>query len=944
MSNTLGGRRLIAFATLGLVLTAVLAVAPAPALGNGVLSGPAYPPPGGATVTSNSCTNAFGFSTPCEGQTPGRNLSYTVTNPGLFTHTYWGPSQLPQLSLDSAGAPGCTPGPTCSNSPVTIPFAAISGTTARWECANNCVGIQIFSGGGSSIQMVRARVLATVTSGPAWVLASSVSGLPNPANASAVLPVTGVGSFSINYKFEISTNSGSTWTPAIAYYDQSATNPAKHTYIAWGFGFYYNRPPVAANQSFTTNEDTAVGITLNASDIDGNDLHYSIGSPSNGTLSGTAPNLIYTPSLDYVGPDSFTYTATDGFATTGGTVSIEVAPVNDAPVAINQAITTDEDTPVTFTVSGTDTDTPPENLVYEVVGLPSNGTLDLTDMPTITYTPAQDFNGADSVTFDVFDGALHSSPLGLISITVNPVNDAPVATDSAVTTDEDTPLEITMQATDVDLDTLTYTVLSGPENGSFSPDPDGTSSITYVPNENFFGSDSFTFQVTDGLLDSQIATVSITVNAVNDAPVADAQELTTDEDTPLAITLTASDVDNELEDLSYSVVNGPTYGSLSGEGAELLYTPNADWNGTDSFTFVANDGELNSVEATVTIVVSPVNDAPVADDNISVETAEDNSVEIVLTGFDIDTDVENLAYSIVEGPAHGTIECSGTNCTYTPDADYNGPDSFTFKINDGELDSNVATVSINVTPVNDAPIAFDQTVLTNEDTATPIVLGGSDVDGDEIVFAIVDGPTHGTLDVLDGNTIVYTPFENYYGPDAFTFTVSDAEYTSNIATVSIDVAEVNDNPVAVGDGVSTEQYTPVTFDVLGNDTDVDGDVLTVVSASPGAHGTTTVNPDGTLTYSPSPTFKGEDTLTYSISDGRGGTAIGSVIITEIGCGEDGINTLDGTPAEGAASETIDRQVEPVIGMVDPDTAATVHAHNCTTVVSAENAIDELAGG
>ena len=272
----------------------------------------------------------------------------------------------------------------------------------------------------------------------------------------------------------------------------------------------------------------------------------------------------------------------------------------------------------------------------------------------------------------------------------NDPNNPPVADNQSVTTAEDTPVDITLTASDADADPLTFSTVTNPSNGNLSGTPP---LVTYTPNANFNGSDSFTFKVNDGKEDSNIATVSITVTAVNDAPVADAQSVTTDEDIPVDITLTASDVDGDI--LTFSIVAQPSNGSLSGTTPNLSYTPNANYNGSDSFTFKANDGVADSNIAIVSITINAVNDAPVADDQ-SVTTDEDIPVEITLTGSDVDGD--SLTYSVVTAATNGSLSGTVPNLTYTPEPNFNGVDSFTFKANDGTADGNIATVSITVNP------------------------------------------------------------------------------------------------------------------------------------------------------------------------------------------------------------------------------------------------------
>ncbi len=351
--------------------------------------------------------------------------------------------------------------------------------------------------------------------------------------------------------------------------------------------------------------------------------------------------------------------------------------------------------------------------------------------PDLTYTPESGFTGDDSFTFEANDGALSSAP-ATVSLTVTRTNHQPVADDQVVATDEDTLVAITLTGSDPDSDPLTFSVVNAPAHGLLSgvaPD------LTYTPDADFNGADSFTFVANDGLVDSTPATVAITVSAVNDAPLANAQAVSVAEDAAVAITLSGADVDGDA--LTYTLVDPPLHGTLSGVAPDLTYTPNADYYGADSFTFLVNDGMLNSAPAAVSLTVTPVNDVPVANAQ-AVTTAEDTAAAITLSGSDVEGGP--LSFSVVAAPTHGTLSGSAPNLTYTPAANYNGLDSFTFKVNDGQADSTPATVSITVTAVNDAPVANAQSVTTNQDTALAITLSGADVDGDALTYAVTQRP------------------------------------------------------------------------------------------------------------------------------------------------------------------------------------------------------------
>jgi len=229
-----------------------------------------------------------------------------------------------------------------------------------------------------------------------------------------------------------------------------------------------------------------------------------------------------------------------------------------------------------------------------------------------------------------------------------------------------------------------------------------------------------------------------------------------------------------------------------------------------------------------------------------------------------------LAVTGVSTPLHGTATShpDGT-ITYTPAANYDGADSFTYTISDGHGGTATGTVSVTITAVNDAPTASDQAATTDEDTAKVITLSATDVEGSPLTYAIVSGPAHGTLSGT-APALTYTPAANYNGPDSFTFKANDGSLDSNVATVTIAVTAVNDAPVANADTLSATEDTQVIFNavqLLGNDTDVDGDPLSIASVTSGAGGTAVLNANGTVTFTPNANFNGAASFTYKAFDG-----------------------------------------------------------------------------
>ena len=362
-----------------------------------------------------------------------------------------------------------------------------------------------------------------------------------------------------------------------------------------------NRAPVPQNQSLTTPTNTDAAVTLAATDPNGDPMTYAVVTPPpHGTLTGTAPNLVYTPATGYTGSDSFTFKANDGKVDSAvATITIDVGVAgNRRPVAANQWVTTAEDTAKSVTLSGSDPDS--DSLIYEIVSGPAHGTLTGT-APNLTYQPAANYPagnapGADSFTFTVRDAAL-TSAVATVILTVTPVNDAPQAVAQSRSVSANSVNPITLTGLDPEGYALSYAVAGNPSHGTLT----GIApNLTYQPTPNYRGPDSFTFRVTDseGVV-SSAATVSITI--INDPPVANPQAVELQPNTGTAVTLTGSDSANDP--LTFTVLTQPAHGVLTGTAPTLTYTPATDFTGADSFSFKANDGVNDSTAATVTLNV-----------------------------------------------------------------------------------------------------------------------------------------------------------------------------------------------------------------------------------------------------------------------------------------------------------------------------------------------------
>jgi VCBS repeat-containing protein len=390
-------------------------------------------------------------------------------------------------------------------------------------------------------------------------------------------------------------------------------------------------------------------------------------------------------------------------------------------------------------------------------------------------------------------------PLGEAEINVNFAANAetgsPVAANGALAVLEDTLRAGTLVASNPAKVALTYSIVSNPANGVVIITNDATGAYTYEPNLGYVGSDSFTFRVNDGSVDSNIATISVTVNEVNEIPVASAGVLAIDEDSLGAGTLVATDADGEP--LTYEIVANATNGIVtitdSATGA-YTYQPNGNLNGADSFTFRATDGSANSNTATISITVNPLNDVPVADAG-ALAINEDSLGAGILVANDVDGNA--LTYSIVANPSNGVVIITNAatgSYTYQPNADFSGTDSFTFRVHDGTVYSNTATITITVSGVSDAPVAVDGTLKTKVDVTGNGTLSASDADGEAMTYSIVSNAANGAVTITDPSTGAYSyvPNPGYSGADSFTFKVNDGSGDSNTATILITVSLVAD--------------------------------------------------------------------------------------------------------------------------------------------------------
>lgn len=434
--------------------------------------------------------------------------------------------------------------------------------------------------------------------------------------------------------------------------------------------------------------------------------------------------------------------------------------------------------------------------------------------------------------------------------------------------------------TDANGDGLTAELVSGPAHGSLTLNADG--SFSYTPEPDYAGPDSFTYRPRDANHGGSPATVTLNVTNTPDAPVGASDAFSVAEDGSLAVPapgVLGNDTDADGDSLTAALVDAPAHGTLLlNANGSFTYTPEANYAGADSFSYRATDGVLFTAVTTVTLTVTPENDAPVGNPD-TYTVAEDAPLSISAPGVlanDTDVDADALSAVLVSGPAHGTLTLHPDGSfIYTPAADYAGTDSFTYRATDGTVLSDPTTVSLTVTPEDDAPAGQPDAYTATEDTVlsvpAPGVLGNdTDADGNALMAELVSGPSHGTITLDADGSFTYTPAADYAGTDSFTYRATDGTLFSAPATVTLTVTQVNDAPIAQPDSYAGTEDVTLTVaapGVLGNDSDVDGQPLTVSLVSGPAHGTLTLNANGSFSYVPEHDYNGIDSFTYVASDG-----------------------------------------------------------------------------
>jgi VCBS repeat-containing protein len=649
-----------------------------------------------------------------------------------------------------------------------------------------------------------------------------------------------------------------------------------------------NDAPTIAAANIDGSEDAPASVTLAATDIDGDALSFEVKkAPKQGTATIDAKSgvLTFTPAPNWNGDVVVGVVVTDGKAKTGVDVPIHVAAVNDPPLVQPLRLTTNEDATASAVVDAREVDG--DKLSFSLATPPSSGTASVDAQGKVTFTPAPNAFGTERFVVVADDG---SAKVEIpVSVDVAAVNDTPTVAAARVDGTEDTAASVQLVGADIDGDKLTWELKKAPKRGTATVDA-SSGLLRYTPEPDWNGAVSATVRVTDGKGGVDVD-VPITIAAVNDAPVVQPLKLATPEDAATSAPIDVRDVDRDK--LSFSVTTPATLGTASVDAkGRVTYKPERDKNGNDRFVVAVSDGTA-TVELPIDVTVDAVNDAPVSTSS-PLSFAEDTELTAALTATDVDGD--RLRFRATTAPnGGGRFSLSSTGeLRWAPPANYNGRDKIQFELDDGTVRTAV-TLSVTVTPVNDAPTLKTRNAVTNEDTVTATDALANDIDGDKLTLRIEKQGEKATATVDSKGVVKVTPIHDAWGKDTIVVAVDDGTTTTTNSFV-VTIEAQPDPPLVRDDSLATDEDIPAEATLPA--TDPDGDPLTFKLTSTGTLGTATLLDarTGRVAYKPNKDVFGDDVVGFEVNDGvddRRHRVAGRLVVS--------IKPVDDAPVAGDAS-------------------------------------------
>nr|HPQ33881.1 Ig-like domain-containing protein [Tenuifilaceae bacterium] len=661
-----------------------------------------------------------------------------------------------------------------------------------------------------------------------------------------------------------------------------------------------NYIPVANNDSCATsfNQATTIDVLFNDEELFDEPLLVNISqNPTEGTAVVNPDNTVtFTPAIDYVGKMTFTYTVTDkdGDTSNPGLVTVNVkSGENFVPIANDDDTTTYINQAVTLNVLTNDSGLDDGFGALEISASPAFGNAVVNDNRTITFTPANNFVGEISFTYILTD---LDGDYDIATVTVDVVkkpNSIPVANDITLATSFNTPVEIDVLHNDTGLDDIPITVSitqePNPIHGAVVVNPANT--VTFTPTDGYIGDASFIYTVTDVDGDADFAVVTVTVKeGTNYVPTAVDDNASTYVNTSVEVPVLANDTGFEDGFGRLELFEAPEFGSAIASTYTVLYTPANFFIGQETFRYKVSDSDGDYSIATVTVSVSEKpNLVPIAH-NDSCATSFNEAVVVNVLINDENLGDEPITVAINGNPTQGTATVNADNTvTYTPATDFVGKMEFTYTVTDKDGDSDEATVSVNVKAgTNYVPVANDdeETTYVNTPVTINVLQNDTGLEDGFNEISIQVQPQFGTAVVNSNNTITYTPSNNMLGEETFTYKLVDNDGDFDLAEVTVTIIEKpNSRPVANDVSVATSFNTPVTIDVLHNDTGLEDTPITVSITQPvdTKKGTAVVNADNTVTFTPTTDYVGFATFTYTATD-RDGDSDNAIVTVNVKSG------------------------------------------------------------
>ncbi|MHC5797936.1 Ig-like domain-containing protein [Lacisediminihabitans sp. FW035] len=779
----------------------------------------------GATLLGNDAGSALAIT--AVGNAIHGTVAFNDGNP-VFTpaNNFSGPASFGYTATDASG--------TTTSASVTVTVTPTAAADAATTSANTPITLSNLAGNdagsGLAVTAVGSPVNGTVALGGGSPVFSPAAGFSGTAS----------------FGYTATDGSGATTTATVT----------------------VTVTPTAASDSASTTANTTVAIptaTLTANDSGSALTVTAVSGATHGTVSLAGGSAAFTPTNNYSGPATFSYTAADSSGRTAtSTVAITVTPTSlgdssatgvDVPLVIPGAILVANDAGTLLTVTG--------------VSSPVNGTV-TRNSGNPRFTPAAGFSGVASFQYTATD-ASGASTTSMVTVTVSPG-----AVDDNGSTPASTPVTFpaaTILANDSGAG-LTVTGVSSPVNGTVTLN---SGNPRFTPAAGFSGAASFAYTVTDGAGNVTTAIVHVTVT-----PTATADSVSTDAGTPVTVDAAALLGNDTGSALQLSNVGNPTHGTVTLLAGPLSaqFAPAVGFSGTATFDYTATDAAGQQVTATVTVAVLPTATPDLASTNAG--------TPITIAGLTTNDSGTLLTVTAVAGAVGGTVTLNGGTPRFTPAAGFSGMASFGYTATDGNGSSVASTVTITVLPVatpdtastrGGAALSVPTTDLLGDDLGTGLTLTG------------VGTPVNGTIARDGAGNPVFTPSAGFSGQASFEYTVTDAAGHSSTATVTITVL-----PLAVADSATTTAGTSITLPaatLVGNDS---GSALAVTSVGSPTHGTVTRTASGDPVFTPTSGYSGPASFDYTATDSSGNTSRATVTVTVLPvAAPDSASTTTGTP-------------------------------------------------